>query len=126
MKNRKILHKKKKPHQPFNFPTFKPTSRLPLYKTPDTTALKQFKLRPMAEKNDHCIFDEDQELETQPISLSSDQTENTTFYPPPGNQLPNNVPDSYGAIRQIIASQRGQMSASRILVPQHHPPHQSH
>ena len=66
-------------------------------------------------------FGEGQEMDTQPIYLSSGESENTTPWSSTGNQLPNNVPDSYGAIRQLIASQHEQMSASGKLALQYPP-----
>ena len=54
----------------------------------------------------------------EPIYLSSDQSEND---PPPSSplpQLPNNTPDTYSAITQLIAAQHEQMSLSGISAPQ--------
>ena len=52
------------------------------------------------------------EMETQPIYLSSDESEIDSLCSSPIPQLPNNVPDTYGAIRQLIAAQHEQMSLS--------------
>ena len=69
----------------------------------------------MAEMSYQFTSDEDQEMETQPTYLSKDETENTSPCSSPGSQLPNNVPDKYGDIRYLIASQQDQMSASESL-----------
>ena len=64
----------------------------------------------MAERNSQFTIDEDQEMETQPIYLSSDESE---IHSPPSSpipQLPNNVPDTYTAITQLKAAQHEQMS----------------
>ena len=66
----------------------------------------------MAEPNSPFNFDEDQEMETQPIYLSSDESEIDAPSSPPVPQLPNNVPNTYSAITQLIAAQHEQMSLS--------------
>ena len=66
----------------------------------------------MAEMNSQFIIDEDQEMETQPIYLSSDEREIDSLCSSPILQLPNNVPDTYSAITQLIAAQHEQMSLS--------------
>ena len=66
----------------------------------------------MAEKNSQFTIDEDQEMETQPIFLSSDESEINSPSSSPIPQLPNNVPDAYSAIIQLIAAQHEQMSLS--------------
>ena len=88
-----------------------------LYKTSTNTPLKHFKLRSIAEMSYQFTFDEDQQWEAQPIYLSSDESESSL----PCNQLPNNVPDSYGAITLLIASKHEQMSASRNLTLEYPP-----
>ena len=66
----------------------------------------------MAEINSQINFDEDQEMETQPIYLSSEESEILSSSSSPIPQLPNNVPDTYSAITQLIAGQHEQMSFS--------------
>ena len=66
----------------------------------------------MAEKNSQFTIDEDQEMETQPLYLSSDESEIDLLCSSPTPQLPNNVPDTYSAITQLIAAQHEQMSLS--------------
>ena len=66
----------------------------------------------MAEINSQFDFNEDQEMETQPIFLSSDESEIDSPCSSPIPQLPNNVPDTYNAITQLIAVQHEQMSLS--------------
>ena len=72
----------------------------------------------MAEINSQFNFDEDQEMETKPIYLSSDESEIDSPSSPPIPQLPNNVPDTYSAITQLIAAQHEQMSLSGTSAPQ--------
>ena len=72
----------------------------------------------MAEINSQFNFDEDQEMETQPIYLSSDESEIDSLHPSPIPQLPNNTPDTYSAITQLIAAQHEQMSLSGTSAPQ--------
>ena len=59
-----------------------------------TTAQRYFKRKAMAEMNVQFIVDEDQEMETQPIYLSSDESEIASPCSSPIPQLPNNVPDT--------------------------------
>ena len=59
----------------------------------------------MAEMNSQFNFDEDQEMETQPIYLSSDESEIFSPSSSPIPQIPNNLPDTYSAITQLIAAQ---------------------
>ena len=66
----------------------------------------------MAEINSHFNFKESQEMETQPIFLSSDESEIDSPSSSPIQQLPNNVPETYSAITQLIAAQQEQMSLS--------------
>ena len=121
-----VFLRKRKPLGKFNYhalnvSSFKPTSRTILHKTSTKTAVKHFKLRATAETSYQFTFDDDQEKETQPIYLSSDESENTTPCSSPGSQLVNNFLDSYGGITQIIASKHEQMSASRNLIPEYLP-----
>ena len=58
----------------------------------------------MAETNSQFNFDENQEMEAQPIFLSSDESEIDSPCSSPIPQLPNNVPDTYSAIAQLIAA----------------------
>ena len=53
-----------------------------------------------------------QEMEAQPIFLSSDESEIASPCSSPIPHLPNNVPDTYSAITQLIAAQHEQMSSS--------------
>ena len=53
--------------------------------------------------------------------MSSDGSENTTTCSSPADQLSNNVPDSLGAIKQLISSQQEQTSASGNLALQYSP-----
>ena len=53
-------------------------------------------------------------METQPIYLSSDESEIDSLRSSPIPQLPNNLPDTYSAITQLIAAQHEQMSLSGI------------
>ena len=73
----------------------------------------------MAEINSQFNFNEDQEMETQPIFLSSDESEIDSPCSSPVPQLPNNVPDTYSAITQLIAAQHEQMSLSGTSAPQY-------
>ena len=66
----------------------------------------------MAESNSQFNFNEGQEMETQPIFLSSDESEVDSPSSSPSQQLPNNVPDTYSAITQLKAAQHEQMSLS--------------
>ena len=77
-----------------------------------TTALRLFKKKAMDEMKSHFTIDEDQEMETQPIYLSSDESEIASPGSSPILQPPNNVPDTYSAITQLIAAQHDQMSSS--------------
>ena len=73
----------------------------------------------MAEINSQFNFDENQEMETQPIYLSSDESEIDSLCSSPIPQLPNNVPDTHSAITQLIAAQHEQMSLSGTPAPQY-------
>ena len=66
----------------------------------------------MAEMNSQFTIGEDQEMETEPIYLSSDESEMDSPPSSPIPQLPNNVPDAYSAITQLIAAQHEVMSLS--------------
>ena len=65
----------------------------------------------MAAMNYQFTTDEDQEMETQRIYLSSDESEINSLCSSPIPQLPN-VPDTYTAITQLIAAQHEQMLLS--------------
>ena len=73
----------------------------------------------MAEINSQFNCDEDQGMETQPIYLSSDESDIDSPSSSPIPQLPNNVPDTYSAITQLIAAQHEQMSLSGTSAPQY-------
>ena len=73
----------------------------------------------MAETKSQFIFDENQEMETQPIFLSSDESEIDSRCSSPIPQLPNNVPDTYSAITQLIAAHHVRMSLSGTSAPQY-------
>ena len=75
-------------------------------------ALQYSKKKAMAGINSQFNFGEDQQMEIQPIYLSSDESEIDSSSSPPIPQLPNNVPDTYSAITQLIAAQHEQMSLS--------------
>ena len=64
-------------------------------------------------------LDGDQGMETQPIYLSSDESEIDSPCSSPLPQLPNNVPDTYSAITQLIAAQHKQMSLSATSAQQY-------
>ena len=74
-------------------------------------------MKAIVEMNSQFTIDEDQEMETQPIYLSSDESEIDSLSSAPIPQLPNNVPDTYSAITQLIAAQREQMSLSGTSAP---------
>ena len=92
--------------------TFNLISRFSSKIPPQTTALQYFKKRAIAEMNLQFTIDGDQEMETQRIYLSSDEGEIDSLCSSPIPQLPNNAPDTYSAIIQLIATQREQMSLS--------------
>ena len=73
----------------------------------------------MAETNPQFNFEEDQEMESQPIYLSSDESEIDSLHPSPIPQLPNNIPDPYSAIIQLISAHHEQMSLSGTYAPQY-------
>ena len=73
----------------------------------------------MAETNSQFNFDENQEMETQPIFLSSDESEIDSPCSSPIPQLPNNVPDTYSAITQLISAHHEQISLSGTCAPQY-------
>ena len=84
------------------------------------TALQYFKKKAMAEMNSQFTIDEHQEMETQPIFLSSDESEIDSLSSSPIPQLPKIVPNTYSAITQLIVAQHEQMSLSGTSAP-HHP-----
>ena len=90
--------------------TFNSISRFSLRISSRNTALQYFKKKAMAEINYQFNFEEDQDMETQPIYLSSDESEIDSSSSSPIPQLPNNVPDTYSAITQLIAAQHEEMS----------------
>ena len=94
--------------------TFNLLSRSSSKKPPQTTALQYLKKRAMVEMKSQFTIDEDQEMETQPIYLSGDESEIESLCSSPIPQLPNNAPDTYSAITQLIASLHEQMSLSGI------------
>ena len=64
-------------------------------------------------------MEEDEEpMATEPIYLSSDENEINSPPSSPVPQPPDNVPDTYSAITQLIAAQHEQMSLSGISAPQ--------
>ena len=69
--------------------------------------------------NPQFTIDEDQEMDTQPIYLSSDESEIASPCSPNTPQLPNNVPDTYSAITRLIAAQHELMSLSDNSAPQY-------
>ena len=71
----------------------------------------------MAEMNSQFTIEEHQELETQPIYLSSDESETDSLCSSPIPQSLNNVPDTYSAINQLIAAQHEQMSLPGTSAP---------
>ena len=77
-----------------------------------TTALRLFKRKAIAEINSQFTIDEDQEMETQPIYLSTDESGIASLCSSSIPQLPNNVPDKYSAITHPIAAQHEQTSSS--------------
>ena len=99
--------------------TFFLFSRFNLRTSSRNTALQYFKKKAMAEINSQFNFNEDQEKETQPIYLSSDESEIDSLHPSPIPQLPNDVPDTYSAITQLIAAHHEQMSGSGTSAPQY-------
>ena len=103
----------------FIFPTFILLSRSSSRIHSTNTALQYFKKKAMAEINSQFTFREDQEMETQPIFLSSDENEVDSPSSSPIQQLPINVPDTYSAITQLIAAQHEQMSLPGTSAPQY-------
>ena len=103
----------------FIFSTFLLLSRFSSRIPSINTALQYFKKKAMAEINSQFNFDENQEMETQTIYLSSDESEIDSLCSSPIPQLPNNVPDTYSAITQLIAAQHEQMSLSGTSAPQY-------
>ena len=99
--------------------TFNLISRFSSKISPQTTALENFKKKAMAEFNSQFTIDEDQEMETQTIFLSSDVSEIASPRSSPSPQLLNNVPDTYSALTQLIAAQHEQISLSGTSAPQY-------
>ena len=98
--------------------TFILLSRFSLQIPSRNTALQYLKKKAMAEINSQFNFDEDQEMESQPIYLSSDESEIDSLHASPIPQLPNNTPDPYSAITQLISAHHEQMSLSGTYAPQ--------
>ena len=84
-----------------------------------TTALRHFQSKARAERNSQFTIDEDQQMETQLINLSSEESDIASPCSSPIPQLPNNVPDTYSAVTQLIAAQHEQMSLSGTSAPQY-------
>ena len=99
--------------------TFNLISRFSSKISPQTTALQYFKKKAMVEMNSQFTIDEDQEMETQHIYLSSDESEIGSLCSSPIRQLPSNVPDTYSAITLLRAAQHEQMSLSGTSAPQY-------
>ena len=99
--------------------TFILLSRFSLRISSRNTALQYFKKKAMAETNSQFNFHKNQEMETQPIFLSSDESEIDSPCSSPIPQLPNNVPDTYSAITELIAAHHEQMSLSGTSAPQY-------
>ena len=97
--------------------TFNLISRFSSKKSPQTTALQYFKKKAVAEMESQFVIDDEQEMETQPIYLSSDESEIDSLCSSPIPQLPNNVPDTHSAITQLIAAQHEQISSSGTSAP---------
>ena len=94
-------------------------SRFSLRIPSKNTALQHFQKKAMAEINSQFKFHEDQKMESQPIYLSSDESEIDSLHPSPIPQLPNNTPDPYSAITQLISAHHEQMSLSGTYAPQY-------
>ena len=58
-------------------------------------------------------------MESQPIYLSSDESEIDSLHPSPIPQLSNNTPDPYSAITQLILAHHEQMPLSGTYAPQY-------
>ena len=115
VKTRKLFPRKTSQNFTLNsfiFSTFILLSHSSLRIPSRNTAVQNFKKKVMAENNSQFNFDEDQEMETQPIYISSDENEIDSPSSSPIPLLPNNVPDTYSAITQLIAAQHEQMSLS--------------
>ena len=103
----------------FIFSTFTLLNRFSSRIPSTNTALQYFKKKAMAEINSQFNFNKDQEMETQPIYISSVESEIDSPPTSPIPQLPNNVPDTYSAITQLIAAHNEQMSLSGTSAPQY-------
>ena len=108
----------------FGFSSFNLISRSSSEKFSTNTALQNFKEKAMAEMNSQFNFDEAQEKETQPIYLSSDESEIILPCSSPTPWLPKNVPDTYSTITQLITAQHEEMSSPGTLPYSFRPPHQ--
>ena len=86
---------------------------------PSITALKLFKEKVFADMTTTFRMEEDEEpMATEPIYLSSDENEINSPPSSPVPQPPDNVPDTYSSITQLIAAQHEQMSLTGISAPQ--------
>ena len=99
--------------------TFILSSRFSLRIPSRNTALQYCKKKAMAEINSQFNFEENPEMESQRIYLSSDESEIDSLQPSPIPQLPNNIPDPYSAITQLISAHHEQMSMSGTYAPQY-------
>ena len=97
---------------------FNKNSRFPSNLFSSTTALKYFKKKAMADRTTTFLIEEDEEpMATEPIYLSSDESEYSTSNTTADHQLECIYPDS---INQFIASQleqRSNMGAGTIVYP---------
>ena len=105
----------------FIFSSFNLISRFSSVIFSPTTPLQYFRKEATAELNSQFILDEDQEMERQPIYLSSDESEIASPCSSPNRRLPNNVPDTYSAITQLLAAQHEHMASSGNFALQHPP-----
>ena len=102
----------------FMISIFNKNSRFVSNLFPSTTALKYFKKKTMADMTTTFLIEEDEEpMATEPIYLSSDESEYSTPNTTPNHQLECIYPDS---INQLIASQleqRSNMGTETIFYP---------
>ena len=96
----------------FNFSSFNLISRIFSKRFFPTTAKQYSKKKAKAEMNSQFTFNEDQERQTQPLYVCSDENETVSPCSLPIPQLSNNVPDTHSAIAQLIAAHGEQMSSS--------------
>ena len=102
----------------FKLSIFNKNSRFPSNLFSSTTALNYFKKEAMADRTTTFLMEEDEEpMATEPIYLSSDESDNSTPNTTPDHQPECIYPDS---INQLIASQLEQRSitgAQTIVYP---------